>query len=145
MLITYLDEEKIWRSQDMISMYDQQLVITGWNAACESHTGIPHEKALNQSLMKVFSQYDLKKDYRVNCLLEAANEGKSFYFPGLPYQYRKGKYYQVIVPLKKSNNELIGVLNIVRDASLVSGTVSKKDLLIPIIKTDPSHISHLLK
>ena len=145
MLISYLDDEKIESSTDLISMYDKDLVVLKWNRACEKKFGIPAEKAINHSLHELFPDYNLKEDYRYNCLVEAAHAGKSFYFPGLPYKYHEGIYYQAIVPLKNNPTTIVGALNVVRDGDYVTGKVTKRDLLVPIIKTEPASISHLLK
>lgn len=143
MFLTYLDEEKINISRDMISTYDKDLIITGWNPACEKRYGIPVTSALNQTLPDIFPEFHLEKDYRLNCLSDAVQQGKSFYFPHLPYQYSSGYYYQVIIPLKSADSSIVGVMNIVRDSAEVKGKITKRDLLVPIIKTDPSLISHL--
>ena len=145
MLITYLDEEKIEASDDMITMYNKDLVILRWNPACEKKFGIPANKAISKKLEDLFTDLDIKKDYRYDCLYQAANQGKSFYFPDLPYRYREGNYYQAIVPVKTPEDGVIGALNVVRDSSDVIQKITKRDLLVPIIKTAPENVAHLFK
>ena len=145
MIISYLDDEKIESSTDLISMYDKNLVVLKWNSACAQKFGIPAKNAIGRHLSEIFPTYNLKEDYRYTCLVDATQDGKSFYFPGLPYKYHEGIYYQVIVPLKSNASTIVGALNVVRDGIHVTGKVTKRDLLVPIIKTEASAISHLLK
>jgi PAS domain-containing protein len=145
MLISYLDDEKIQASTDLISVYDSDLVVLKWNQGCENKFGIRAKNAIGRTLAEIFPTYNLKEDYRYNCLVDAARDGKSFYFPGLPYRYHEGIYYQAIVPLKANASTIVGALNVVRDGVHVTGKVTKRDLLVPIIKTEASAIAHLLK
>jgi PAS domain-containing protein len=141
MQIVYLDEEKINRSTDMISRYDKELYIKGWNPACEKRFHISEAEALNKRLEDLFPSFNLEKDYRINCLKDAIH-GKSFFFSNLPFHYGQGRYFQAIVPLK-INQVIVGALSVVRDAANLSGRPAKKDLLVPLINTDPVHINHL--
>ena len=143
MFLTYLDDEKINNSADMVSIYDTDLLIKKWNPACERQFGIPAEMAINKTLEEIFPQYRLENDYRYTCLRDSVREGKSFYFPGLPYRYQNGLYYQTIVPLKCREGKIVGTLNVIRDHSLVIGKISKRDLLVPLIRSSSPRMASL--
>ena len=145
MLLTYLDDEKIDASDDMISMYDREMTVLKWNPACERIWGIPASIAISKKLEDLFRDIDIKNDYRYDCLVQAATQGKSFYFPDLPYRYRNGNYYQAIVRVKTAPDRVIGVLNIVRDSTQVTTRITKRDLLVSVIKTAPENVAHLFK
>jgi hypothetical protein len=107
--------------------------VTCWNPACEKQWHISRDQAISKTLIELFPQFPMQSDYRYQCLVQAAQKGKSFYFSNLPYKYSEGMYYQAIVPLK-SDNRIVGALNIVRDSRYVKGPLSKKDLLLPLVK-----------
>jgi PAS domain-containing protein len=143
MFLNYLDDDKINDSADMVSIYDTGLLIKKWNPACERQFGIPAEVAINKTLEEIFPHYQIQNDYRYTCLRDSVREGKSFYFPGLPYRYRNGLYYQTIVPLKCREGKIVGTLNVIRDHALAIGKISKRDLLVPLIRTSSPRLASL--
>lgn len=143
MLLTYLDHYKIRISRDSISQFDLDMKITGWNPACVERYGVTESEALGRRLQDIFPF--IANDYRLICLEDAAKNGKSFYFPNMPYQYSKGAYYQVIVPLKSQNKIITGVLNIFRDSQHADKRTTKRDILLPILSTEVENIRHLLE
>ena len=145
MLVAYLDENKIRNSADMISMYDLDLRITCWNPVCERKYKVTESKAMGKKLTEIFPF--LEGDYRLNCIRDAIELGKSFYFPGMTYHYSEGRYYQAITPLKRGDKSIVGALNVVRDESDIISPPLKKDLLLPILNvTWPyNEVKHLIE
>lgn len=141
MIFSYLDEERIRITSDLVSRYDRDLKVVGWNPACARRWNIPEEQAIARFLDELFPHIPVQQDYRYVCLSEAARHGKSFYFSNLPYRYTTGTYYQAIVPLKGKNEEIIGVMNVVRESQYVSGPISKRDLLMPLVKNSSFRVN----
>lgn len=130
MQLSFLDADKIEQSPDCISAYDDGLIITIWNKACETKYGIPKEEALDRNLLHLFP--NITEDYRVQCLRKCLQEQESFFFPNLPLLYGTGIYSQVILPLHNEEEGVIGTLNIVREGEY--HRIKKQDLVQPLCK-----------
>jgi|SRR5690349_10968598 len=143
MRVAYLDTEQINGSEDCISMYNRNLLITGWNRACEKKYGLSYDLVRNRPLLDIFP--NSINDYRVACIREAAQQGKSFFFSNMIYNDGMGNYTQAIVPLRNMDGEITGALNIIRDLH-EEKHFTKKDLLLPLLKSKYSqaNIAHLL-
>jgi len=136
-----LDMNKLRESEDMVVIYNTKLVIWFWNATLQNRYNITAEEAEGKNLLELFPY--IKNDYRVHCLLECGESGKSFFFNNMPFEYAKGFYSQLIVPLKDNQENLFGVLNIIRTHKKDNEVHTRKSLLIPLL-TDESVIQELL-
>jgi len=134
MLYDFLDINKVNQSIDCISMYDQDLVIMKWNRACEKRFRIESSHAVRKNLLDLFPH--IKNDYRVACLRDSVKLGKSFYFPGLPFEFSEGYYTQLIMPLKDQFDLVWGTINIIRVHSYPGEVFSRADLLNPLLKNE---------
>lgn len=102
----------------MVSAFNRDLKITFWNSSTEKKFGIRQKDAVGKTYEELFS---LKDDFRMKALSDAAEKGKSFYFPNLPYHRSTGSYSQLIIPVGKE--VFIISCDVEHDSS-----VSRKDL-----------------
>jgi PAS domain-containing protein len=137
-----LDTDKIAHSSDLVSILDIEMRILKWNLSNELRSGISEGHASGKYLTELFPF--IKGDYRLNCLSDAAKEGKSFYFANLAFEYSDGFYSQLILPLKDHTNNRIGVLNIVKCQNNDQENHTRKSLLLPLLKDEAMAIELLL-
>ncbi len=101
-------------SPDMIYAYDNHLHFTVWNKKSEEHTGLAKEEVLGRHALDVFPGYN-NDEWKT-----AINEvlaGKSVHLPKIKFLHRQGYGESFIIPLKKPDGEIFGVLSITRNIS----------------------------
>ncbi len=126
------DIDKIEASSLCISVYNKALDIILWNKSCEEYFHLHSSAVLGKNLFSIFPF--IEDDYRVVCL-RGAFEGRSYFFPSIPYRFSKGLHTQHILPFQVENNKVLSVLNIIQNLNgtapmtaeqLVSGLLAEK-------------------
>lgn len=114
-------------SIDQVLAIDTQWQIIAWNRTSENISGIPRAEILGKYIFDVFPS--LKEDDETEQAFRLALEGnKSFLLPDHKFEHRK--YYENhIIPLKKEDGILIGVMKLMHDVShRIKGEVEMQKL-----------------
>jgi len=98
--LSFFDTSKIEQSPDCISACDTGLRVLIWNNACRKRYGIAKEETLQKSLLYFFPH--MEHDYRVSCLKEWIEGGKTFLFPNLTLLYGPDVYPSYCTPAQRA-------------------------------------------
>lgn len=107
-----LDLDKIEKSSDFISGYDENLHIVIWNEAIANKYKLSKADAIGKYVLDLFPHV-ATDDFRLLCLRQSISERKMFYFSALPYVFEEGTYSQLILPGRDHSH--FSVLSVVRD------------------------------
>lgn len=110
-----LEEEKQFaqmlfdNSVDLIAAYDINCRIIAWNKACEEHFALKKDEVIGKHFTEVFPGD--KNREKANNITKALT-GVRIHRPEENSSFANGFYEEFFIPLKRSTNEIFGVLTI---------------------------------
>jgi len=111
----------------LVSVFDRDLRVMFWNRQCEKYFGIVEAEALDKKLEELIP--GIMDNENMNHLHKAL-EGQPVYVVNAKYERKTGTYDQVVIPLKKDDDTVYAVLNIIIDL-LTDRQVSQKIFSLP--------------
>lgn len=111
---TALSEMLFENSIDVIAAFDINLNIIAWNKQCESKYGIRKEDVIGKNITEIYP--DIGKENKLQDLQQAAS-GKYINRKGQVSTVIQGYFDVYIIPLKKPDGEIFGVLSVAHDIS----------------------------
>jgi PAS domain S-box-containing protein len=96
----------------LVNVIDQEYRVLFWNRQCEKHFGIGEAEALGKTLEDLIP--GIMENEKTSHLRKALS-GQPVYLVNVKYDNKAGSYDQVVIPVKKDNNTVFAVLNIIID------------------------------
>ncbi len=97
----------------MILAYDKNMNITTWNKKSEEHNKLKKEQVIGKHTFEIFHEYN--NENWVNSIKEVMEEGKTLHYPKVQFKNQSGWGEIFVVPLRDTNNDIIGVLSITKE------------------------------
>jgi|GEM_PF-1812560 len=127
-----LEQEKnfaemlIENSPGMVSAYDSDFRVTVWNRQCELHTGVRKEDILGRSLIESMP-YNNNPEWAeaMKKRFLAVLQGEELHVVNQKYASRDGYYDAFFVPLRKTGEDITGILIIAHDTTEMVRTAQK--------------------
>lgn len=97
---------------DGILAWDQNYIITAWNAVFEKQYTIKSSEIVGRSYFDVFPAYIGSVEAAA---MERVLRGEKVHFPDSNYRYKEGSFEMNMIPLKDIHGKITGGLSIVHD------------------------------
>jgi PAS domain S-box len=102
-------------SIDRVLAIDTEWKVIAWNRTAEMISGVKKHEIIGRHLMEVFPQLGLDTD--MLHAFELALTGKRSFLPAKPGLFNRDHFENHFIPLKDEEEHIIGVTNIIHDAT----------------------------
>jgi len=107
----------------MILAYDKNMLITTWNKKSEEHNNLKKEDVLGKHIFEIFHDYN--NENWINTMNDVLQFGKTLHYPKVKFKNQSGWGEIFVVPLRDTQNQIIGVLSITKEITELVKITSK--------------------